>query len=92
MVDARHLGHGEAVAGTVDDLHRVAGRDPKTFGIEGRMTLSQVPEPEWAKEMDAWRAMRGIPHLCIPTTGLGLARPADHVETLRRFRKVAGLT
>jgi probable F420-dependent oxidoreductase len=82
---------GQAAVDRIHSLVREAGRDPKAFGIEGRITLSQIPESEWAKEMDAWRTMRGITHLCVHTAGLGLAKPADHVETLRRFRKVVGL-
>jgi hypothetical protein len=71
---------------------RDAGRDPKAFGLEGRMTLSQIPEADWAKELEAWRAMRGVTHLCVHTANLGLAKPADHVATLRRFREVVGLS
>jgi hypothetical protein len=41
--------------------------------------------------MEAWRAMRGVSHLCVHTAGMGLAKPADHIETLRRFREVVGL-
>ena len=68
-----------------------AGRDPKAFGVEGRMTLSQIPESEWAKELEAWRAMRGITHLCVSTMNLKLAKPDDHVAMLRRFRETVGL-
>jgi len=55
------------------------------------MTLSQIPPTEWSKELEAWHAMRGITHLCVHTTGLGLGKPADHVATLRRFRETVGL-
>ena len=55
------------------------------------MALSQIPPAEWGKELQAWRAMRGVSHLCIHTAGLGLSKPADHVETLRRFREAVGL-
>jgi alkanesulfonate monooxygenase SsuD/methylene tetrahydromethanopterin reductase-like flavin-dependent oxidoreductase (luciferase family) len=43
------------------------------------------------EELEAWRAMRGISHLCVHTAGMGLATPADHVPTLRRFRAAVGL-
>ena len=89
-----HFRAGDAGQAAVDKIHgliREAGRDPAKFGIEGRMTLSQIPQVEWAKEMEAWRAMRGISHLCVHTAGLGLASPDDHVKTLRRFRETAGL-
>ncbi|MBI3629733.1 MAG: LLM class F420-dependent oxidoreductase [Candidatus Rokubacteria bacterium] len=76
----------------VDRLHamvREAGRDPAAFGIEGRLTISQVPEAQWATELAAWRAMRGITHLCVHTVGIGLKRPDDHIEVLRRFKEIA---
>jgi hypothetical protein len=68
---------------------REAGRDPAAFGIEGRLTISQVPEAQWATELAAWRAMRGITHLCVHTVGIGLKRPDDHIEALRRFKEIA---
>ena len=89
-----HFRAGAPGQAAVDRIHRLvreAGRDPKAFGIEGRMALSQIPQPEWGKEMEAWRAMRGVSHLCVHTAGMGLAKPADHIETLRRFREVVGL-
>jgi probable F420-dependent oxidoreductase len=89
-----HFRAGESGQAAVDRLHglvRAAGRDPQAFGIEGRMALSQIPQAEWGKEREGWRAMRGITHLCVHTAGMGLAKPADHIETLRRFREVAGL-
>jgi probable F420-dependent oxidoreductase len=89
-----HFRAGAAGQAAIDRIHglvRAAGRDPMAFGIEGRISLSQIPQAEWSKEMDGWRAMRGVSHLCVYTAGMGLAKPADHVETLRRFREVVGL-
>jgi probable F420-dependent oxidoreductase len=88
-----HFRPGPEAQTRVDRLHgwvREAGRDPAQFGIEGRFALAQVPRPEWRKELAAWRAMRGVTHLCVSTLGLGLKTPADHVETLRRFQAEAG--
>ena len=89
-----HFRAGAAGQAAIDRIHglvKAVGRDPKAFGIEGRMTLSQIPPAEWGKEMEAWKAMRGVTHLCVHTGGMSLAKPADHVETLRRFREVVGL-
>ena len=80
---------GPAAQQTIDRLHglvRQAGRNPAAFGIEGRVALAQVPPAEWAKEMAAWRAMRGITHLCVNTMELGLPSPEEHVRTLERFK------
>ena len=81
---------GPAGQQTVDRLHglvREAGRDPAAFGIEARMALAKVPAEERPKEIAAWRAMRGITHLCVNTMGLGLPGPEEHVRTLERFKK-----
>lgn len=89
-----HFRPGPEAQAVVDRLHgwvKEAGRDPARFGIEGRFTLAQVPRDRWAKEVAAWRTMRGVTHLSIHTVGLGLKSPADHVETLRRLREEAGL-
>lgn len=85
-----HFRPGPEAQAVVDGLHgliREAGRDPARFGIEGRLTLAQVPPERRADELAAWRAMRGITHLCIHTVGLGLKTSAEHVQALERFKK-----
>ena len=88
-----HFRPGPAAQAIVDRLHRLikdVGREPAAFGIEGRVTLAQVPPGAWAGELVAWRAMRGVTHLCVHTVGLGLKTPEDHVQALRRFKEVSG--
>jgi len=85
-----HFRPGPEAQAVVDRLHgdiKEAGRDPARFGIEGRMALAQVPTEQQAKEVAAWRAMRGITHLCIHTAGMGLKSPDEHVKVLEQFRK-----
>jgi probable F420-dependent oxidoreductase len=82
---------GQAMVEQIHGLVRAAGRDPKKFGIEGRMTLPQIPPADWGKELEAWRAMPGITHLCVHTADMGLKTPTDHIQTLRRFREAVGL-
>ncbi|HEX9126313.1 MAG TPA: LLM class F420-dependent oxidoreductase, partial [Methylomirabilota bacterium] len=85
-----HFRPGPEAQAIVNRLHgdiKEAGRDPARFGIEGRMTLAQVPPEQRAKELAAWRAMRGITHLCIHTVGMGLRSPDEHVKVLEQFRK-----
>jgi probable F420-dependent oxidoreductase len=84
-----HFRPGPEAQAVVDGLHgliREAGRDPARFGIEGRLTLAQVPPERRADELAAWRAMRGITHLCVHTVGLGLKTPGEHVRALERFK------
>jgi len=51
------------------------------------VALANVSAADRVKEMAAWRAMRGITHLCVNTMGLGLASPDEHVRTLERLKK-----
>jgi probable F420-dependent oxidoreductase len=67
-------------------LVAAAGRDPAAFGVEGRLMLSQLGPDQWAAELAAWRALRGVTHLCVDTMRLGLTKPEHHIETLRRLK------
>jgi len=81
---------GPTAQQTVDRLHgivREAGRDPGSFGIEGRLALAHIGVNRLEREMAAWRLMRGITHLCVNTMGLGLPGPEDHVRALERFKR-----
>jgi probable F420-dependent oxidoreductase len=85
-----HFRPGPEAQAIVDRLHGLiwdAGRDPAAFGIEGRMTLVQVPPAQREAELAGWRKMQGISHLSIHTVGLGLKTPDEHVQALERFKK-----
>jgi probable F420-dependent oxidoreductase len=87
-----HFGPGAQAQAVIDGLHgliREAGRDPARFGIEGRLTLAQIPREQWEKMAVAWRAMRGVTHVDVHTVGLGLKSPDAHIEMLRRFKETA---
>jgi len=85
-----HVRPGPQGQGAIDRIHgyvREAGRDPARFGIEGRMALAQVPRGDWGKELEAWKAMRGVSDMSIHTVGLGLKTPDEHVRILEEVRK-----
>ena len=86
-----HFRPGPEAQKAVDQIHgwvKEAGRDPAKFGIEGRFSFAQMSRDQWGKELGAWQAMRGVTHVCVNTMGLGLKKPAEHVETLRRFKEL----
>ena len=85
-----HVRPGPQGQMVIDRIHgyvREAGRDPARFGIEGRMALAQVPRGDWGKELEAWKAMRGVSDMSIHTVGLGLKTPDEHVRILEEVRK-----
>ena len=64
---------------------RQAGRDPKTIGIEGRMTISTESADTWAGQVEAWKQV-GATHLSVNTMKAGFLTPAAHVDAIRSFR------
>jgi probable F420-dependent oxidoreductase len=68
-------------------LAEVAGRDPASIGIEGRLNISTVPEERWVSTVQAWQAL-GATHLGISTMRAGLASPRAHIDAIRRFSEV----
>ena len=65
---------------------REAGRDPKTIGIEGRMTISAESVDTWHEQIQAWKEV-GATHLSVNTMNAGLSNPAAHIDAIRRFRE-----
>jgi probable F420-dependent oxidoreductase len=66
---------------------REAGRDPTTFPIEGRVSISRIPggPDEWVKTARAFRDDLRCTHLEINTMGAGYASLGEHVKALERF-------
>lgn len=67
-------------------LHE-AGRDPATFGIEGRLDASAGTPDDWRTTVEMWRGF-GATHLSVSTGGLG--HPDAHVQRLREVQDVIG--
>jgi probable F420-dependent oxidoreductase len=68
---------------------REAGRQPEEVGVEGRLTIAQTPEAEWAATARAWREL-GAGYLCVNTMRAGLGSPQAHIEAIRRFKEAVG--
>jgi probable F420-dependent oxidoreductase len=68
---------------------REAGRDPASFGIEGRVNAGTGTPDDWRKTAEEWRGL-GATHLTVGTANGGLSGPDAHVERLRQARQVLG--
>ena len=60
-----------------------AGRAVEEIGLEPRLTLASVPEPERADFAAGWRDL-GATHLCVNTMGLGLSTVDEHLAALEQ--------
>jgi len=64
-----------------------AGRDPASFGVEGRLNAGTGTPDEWRKTIEMWRGF-GASHLSV---GIGGLNGVDaHVRRLREVREVIG--
>ena len=73
---------------TIEKVHgwlAQAGRDPATFGLEGRLDATRGTPEDWAETAEMWRGF-GASHLSIGTGGLG--GPQAHIRRLRDVRAV----
>lgn len=83
----------ERTRATIERLRRYveeAGRPPEAVGIEARLTISDIPEDQWATYADGWRSL-GATHLGVNTMGAGLTSPQAHIDTLRRVKERIGV-
>lgn len=75
---------------TMEKVHgwlREAGRDPATFGIEGRLDTGSGTPDDWRKTVEMWRRF-GASHLSVGTGGAGGV--AGQLDRLRMAREVLG--
>jgi probable F420-dependent oxidoreductase len=73
---------------TMDTVHawlEEAGRDVRSFGIEGRVDASKGTPDDWRATVELWRGF-GASHLSVGTAGLGTAEA--HISRLRAVREV----
>ena len=59
------------------------GRDPASFGVDARITISDGTPEDWRAAAEEWRSL-GASHLTLNTMGGGLQGPDAHVDLLRR--------
>lgn len=72
---------------TVLDAAAEAGRDPRSIGMDGRVSWSQDPH-EMHKALQSW-AEAGATHVSINTMGAGLKSVDDHLAALASAAEVA---
>jgi probable F420-dependent oxidoreductase len=75
---------------TIDKIHgwlREAGRDPASFGLEGRLNAATGTPEEWRQTIELWRGF-GASHLSVGTQGIGGVDA--HLQRLRQMKDVFG--
>jgi hypothetical protein len=64
------------------------GRDPAAFGLEGWLRMHEGDPQRWAAAADGWRRLGADLVMLYPM--YRIPDFAEQIETLRRFKEVAG--
>jgi probable F420-dependent oxidoreductase len=64
------------------------GRDPAKFGLEGWLRFDEADPQRWAKAAEGWQRLGAQMVMLYPM--YRMPRLDDQIETLRRFKDVAG--
>ena len=78
----------EEKLGVLREQLRSFGRDPAEFGIEGWLRMHDADPQHWAAAADRWRRLGAEMVMFYPM--YRIPRFDDQIETLRRFKQVAG--
>ncbi|MSP78653.1 MAG: LLM class F420-dependent oxidoreductase [Dehalococcoidia bacterium] len=78
---------GRATLEKMRTFARKQGRNPKTIGIEARLSYSLGNPKAWGDQAAAWKA-EGATHAMVGTTGSGLRFPDEHINAIQKMYEV----
>ncbi len=64
-----------------------AGRDPKAFGVDFRISVNRTPQSEWVSDA-AQLAEMGVSHVAINTMGMGYQNLQEHLTAVKNFKTI----
>ncbi|MSP66681.1 MAG: LLM class F420-dependent oxidoreductase [Alphaproteobacteria bacterium] len=80
----RHYDTRDMVA-KLHEFAQLAGRDPKTIGLQQFMRAAETTPDDWARHARLLRELGGT-HFAIHTMDTGCTSVADHLKVIERFR------
>lgn len=82
----------EKMRATLEQLYKYAeeaGRDPKTIGIEARVSTKDGDMEQLVRWTDQWREL-GATHISLNTMNSGYKTPQEHLAAIRRYKELIG--
>ena len=79
---------GEAKLARLREHLKAFGRDPATFGLEGWLRMHERDPERWAAAAQGWQRLGAQMVMLYPM--YRMPKLDEQIETLRRFKKVAG--
>jgi probable F420-dependent oxidoreductase len=68
-----------------------AGREKASFGIEPRLNMNLIKPDEWLSFIHTWEKL-GATHLTVNTMGCGYETTSAHIQALKQFAGIIGLS
>lgn len=68
-----------------------AGRNKASFGLESRLNMNLIKPDEWLSFMRTWEEL-GATHLTVNTMGCGYDTTSAHIQALKQFAGIIGLS
>ena len=91
VIPGRSATPNDQVKAMVHQVHRHArdaGRDPAALGLEKVLFAGHNDDDTLADLVQSWKEF-GATHISVNTMGMGLERPDDHIEQIKRFIGIA---
>jgi len=91
MLNIRTIEQAHLKLDNLNQYLEAAGRDKASFGIDSRLNMNLIKPDEWISFMQTWEEL-GATHLTVNTMGCGYETTSAHIEALKRFAEIIGLS
>ncbi len=91
MPNSRPMEEVKPLLGKLNQYLEQAGRNQATFGIEPRLNMSSIGPDGWTSFIQSWEGL-GATHLMVNTMGCRYETPSTHIEALKHFAGIIGLS
>jgi probable F420-dependent oxidoreductase len=91
LPNARTIDTALPLLDKINQFLEEAGHEKASFGINPRLTMSVIPSDEWIQFVQTWEKL-GATHLTINSMACGYETPSAHIEALKKFADMMGLS
>ncbi len=91
MLNIRTLEQARPKLDKLNQYLEEAGREKASFGIEPRLNMNVIEQDEWTSFLHSWEEL-GATHLTVNTMGCGYDTTSAHIEALKHFAELIGLS
>ena len=91
ILNIRTIEQAHSKLDTLNHYLEAAGREKTSFGIEPRLNMNLIKPDEWLSFIHTWEEL-GATHLTVNTMGCGYETTSAHIQALKQFAGIIGLS